>query len=127
MPFSGELSEPVGVAWLGDDRVVVCDTGDRRLVVIAVDDGGLVDEVSLPQAWPDFYSRPQVAVVREDLWVATDPPQRALWVVRSGVATRVDLGDDGLAPAGVAFRDQTLWVSDLEGAVWAFELPGSGS
>jgi len=127
VPFSGELSEPVGVAWLGDDRVLVCDTGDRRLLVIAVADGRLVAEVPLPRAWPEFYSRPQVAVVGDDLWVATDPPQRALWVVRSGVATRVDLGDDGLAPAGVAFRDRTLWVTDLSGAVWAFELPGGGS
>jgi sugar lactone lactonase YvrE len=125
VPFAGELSEPVGVAWIGDDRLLVCDTGGRRVVVIAVDDGRLVDEVPLPEAWPDFYSRPQVAVLDDDLWVATDPPQRALWMVRSGVAARLDVGDN-LAPAGVAFRDRTLWVTDLGGAVWAFELAGTG-
>jgi hypothetical protein len=65
-----------------------------------------------------------VAVVAPDVWVVTDPPQAALWVVRDGRAVRVDTRSDGLVPAGVAFADGTLWVTDLSGAVWAFELVG---
>jgi DNA-binding beta-propeller fold protein YncE len=117
----GELIEPVGLAWDGPDRLVVCDTGNRRLQVIGRD-GAVQAVIGLPEAWEDFYSRPQVAVVAPGLWVVSDSPASALWVVRDGAAHKVDLGGHGITPTGVAYGAGRLWVADLGGRVWAFDL-----
>jgi uncharacterized protein (TIGR03663 family) len=115
------LVEPVGVAWLTSERLLVCDTGHRR--ILEVDRSGhTVADVALPEAWSDFYSRPQMAVIRPGLWIATDAPARGLWLVEAGQPRFVDLGNDGITPAGVAFRDGTLWITDLGGALWAVAL-----
>jgi DNA-binding beta-propeller fold protein YncE len=117
----GELVEPVGIAWDGPDRLVVCDTGNRRLQVLGRD-GAALYVVGLPDAWMEFYSRPQLAVLAPGLWVASDTPASALWVVREGVARRVDLGGHGITPTGVAFGAGALYVADLGGRVWVFDL-----
>jgi len=78
--------------------------------------------VGLPDAWQDFYSRPQVAVLAPGLWVVSDTPASALWVVREGTVRRVDLGGHGITPTGVAFGAGALYVADLGGKVWAFDL-----
>jgi len=117
----GELVEPVGVAALDNGRTVVCDTGNRRLQVMG-NDGTVLDVVPLPEAWSDFYSRPQVTVVDDGLWIVTDSPATAVWVVRSGRAEQVVTGDEGISPAGVAWHEGTLWLSDLEGRVWKLEI-----
>jgi uncharacterized protein (TIGR03663 family) len=118
----GDFVEPVGIAWLSDSRrLVVCDTGNRRLQVIGRD-GGALGEVGLPDAWSDFYSRPQIAVISDGLWVVSDTPGSALWIVRDGVPGRVSLADAGISPTGVAATRNGLYVSDLEGKIWIFDL-----
>jgi sugar lactone lactonase YvrE len=117
----GEMVEPVGVAWDGPDRLVVCDTGNRRLQVLGRD-GAVHAVVGLPDAWQDFYSRPQVAVLAPGLWVVSDTPAATLWVVREGTVRRVDLGGHGITPTGVAYGAGALYVADLGGKVWAFDL-----
>jgi len=116
---AGQLVEPGGLAWLGDGGLVVCDTGNRRLQVFDPD-GGVRRVVQLPASWTDFYSRPQVAIVEHDLWVATDPPARSLVVVDGDEVTTVDLGAEGMSPAGVAWHDGALYVTDLERGLWVF-------
>jgi hypothetical protein len=118
---TGQLVEPVGVAWDGPDRLVVCDTGNRRLQALDRD-GAAVEVVALPDAWAEFYSRPQVAVVAPGVWVASDTPGSALWVVRDGTPRRVDLAEAGIAPTGVAAGAGALYVADLNGRVWIFVL-----
>ncbi|HPA80795.1 MAG TPA: TIGR03663 family protein [Thermoanaerobaculales bacterium] len=117
----GELVEPVGIAWDGPDRLVVCDTGNRRLQVLGRD-GAVQAVVPLPDAWSEFYSRPQLAVLAPGLWVASDTPGSALWVVREGTPRRVDLGGHEITPTGVAFGAGALYVADLGGRVWVFDL-----
>jgi uncharacterized protein (TIGR03663 family) len=117
----GEYVEPVGVAWLGDHRLVVCDTGNHRLQV--VDREGVAHRViELPGGWSEFYSRPQLALLTPELWLVTDTPAAALWVVRNGQPRRLVLADDGITPTGVAVRGTTLYLADLAGRVWVIEL-----
>ncbi len=119
----GQLEEPVGLAWVDERSVLVCDTGNRRLQVLGLD-GSAREIVELPEAWPQLLSRPQVAVLGARRWLVTDPPRRALWLVEDGKAREIDLGDSELAPSGVAWRDTgpTLAVSDLRGRVWLMEV-----
>jgi uncharacterized protein (TIGR03663 family) len=117
----GELVEPVGIAWDGPDRLVVCDTGNRRLQVLGRD-GAALEVIGLPDAWSEFYSRPQLAVLAPGLWVVTDTPASALWVVRDGMPRRVDLGGHDITPTGVAYGAGALYVADLGGRVWVFDL-----
>jgi sugar lactone lactonase YvrE len=118
----GELNEPVGVVWLDNQRLLVCDTGNRRLQVL--DREGLpLEVVPLPDAWTDFYSRPQVVGLSEGRWLLTDPPARSLWLVEDGAAKKIDLGEDGITPTGVARHGNTLYVADIDARVWAFDLP----
>jgi len=119
---AGGLVEPVGLAWLPDGRLLVCDTGNRRLVVLDRR-GNVTETVALPGAWREFYSRPQAAALAEDLWLVTDPPASALWLVRSGRVERLDLGEAGITPSGLAWRDSSLWLSDLGGRVWQVTVP----
>jgi uncharacterized protein (TIGR03663 family) len=117
----GQYVEPVGLAWLDVDRMLICDTGNHRLQ--EVDREGVARRVVvLPGAWTDFYSRPQVAVVGPELWLASDTPAAALWVIRDGQPQRVDLAGDGINPTGLAARGSTLYVADLGGRLWAFDL-----
>jgi DNA-binding beta-propeller fold protein YncE len=117
----GQLVEPGGVAFTDDGELVVCDTGNHRLQVF--DRAGAVARViDLAGTWSDFYSRPHVALIAPDLWVVTDPPARALVVIEGDAVRRVDLGADGISPAGVAFHDGTLYVTDLERKLWAFDF-----
>jgi sugar lactone lactonase YvrE len=117
----GEFVEPVGLAWLGTERLLVCDTANRRLQVLD-GEGTFVDEVLLPEAWTDFYSRPQVAVLSPELWVVSDTPGAALWVIDRRVPRRVSVADQGIIPTGVAANGSTLWVADQGGKVWVFDL-----
>jgi DNA-binding beta-propeller fold protein YncE len=120
----GQLVEPVGVTWLDRRRLLVCDTGNHRLQVL--DRGGrALAEVSLPDAWADFYSRPQILALAEDRWLVTDTPAKSLWLVEDGVAQQIDLGDADIAPSGLAREGDTLFVADIGGRVWAFQLPES--
>jgi sugar lactone lactonase YvrE len=120
----GQLVEPVGVTWLDRRRILVCDTGNRRLQVL--DRGGrALAVVPLPDAWVDFYSRPQVLAFDEDRWLVTDVPAKSLWLVESGVARKIDLNEAGIVPSGLARHGNTLYVSDLSSKVWAFELPAN--
>jgi uncharacterized protein (TIGR03663 family) len=118
----GQLVEPVGVTWLDRRRLLVCDTGNRRLQVLDRQ-GESIEVVALPDAWVDFYSRPQVLALTEDRWLATDVPAKSLWLVDNGVPTRIDLGDEDIVPTGLARGGDILYVSDLGSRVWAFQLP----
>jgi sugar lactone lactonase YvrE len=118
-----ELLEPGGVAWLGDGSLVVCDTGHRRLLQLDRS-GRLQREVVLPDAWPDYYSRPQIAALSDTLWLVSDTPQAALWLVRSQRVMRIPFDADGAAPTGVAWDldTRTLAIGDLAGRVWLLEV-----
>ncbi len=119
---AGEFVEPVGLTWLDNERLLVCDTGNRRLQV--VDRAGRpLAVVPLPGAWSDFYSRPQAVALAEDRWLVTDVPAQSLWLVEGSEARQVDLTADGITPSGLAVSDGTLYVSDLDGRVWALALP----
>ena len=118
----GELVEPVGVAWLDRQRLLVCDTGNHRLQVLDRQ-GKQLTEVALPGAWADFYSRPQVLALAEDRWLVTDTPASSLWLVEDGIARQIDLTDTGIQPSGLARNGNTLFIADFGSRVWAFELP----
>jgi len=117
----GELLEPGGLEWLSDGSFVVCDTGHRRLLHLDRD-GRLRAEVALPDAWTDYYSRPQIAALDDATWLVSDTPAGALWLVRSGRTTRLPW--PGAAPTGVASdrRAGALAVADLDGRVWLLEV-----
>ncbi len=119
------LLEPVGIAWLPDGGLLVADTGHHRLVVLG-GDGGLRRVVPLPGAWPDFYSRPQVAVLGPDRWLASDPPRRSIWLVEGGRAVEIGFPGVDLTPSGLAWDGGAgvLWVGDLAGRLWRLEVRG---
>jgi uncharacterized protein (TIGR03663 family) len=118
----GELVEPVGLTWIDDSRLLVCDTGNRRLQVLDRW-GEALAVVPLPDAWKDFYSRPQVVALSEDTWLATDVPAKCLWLIEGSEVRKIDLAPAGITPSGLARHGDTLYVSDLDGKVWAFKLP----
>jgi uncharacterized protein (TIGR03663 family) len=120
----GQLVEPVGLTWLDRRRLLICDTGNRRLQVMDRR-GRPLAVVPLPDAWADFYSRPQVLALSEDRWLVTDPPIKSMWLVEEGKPKKIDLKDEGIIPSGLALYGDTLFVSDLGSKVWAFELPVS--
>jgi hypothetical protein len=124
---AGGLDEPGGVAWVDADSLLVCDTGNRRVLVLGV--GGEVEqEVAIPRAWADYYSRPQATVLGARQWLVSDTPGSALWLVRDGVPVRLGLEVSGLAPTGLAWdaASGTLAVADLRSGVWLFEREGEG-
>jgi hypothetical protein len=53
----------------------------------------------------------------------TDTPAKSLWLVEDGVARQIDLTDADIAPSGLARDGDTLYVADVGGRMWAFELP----
>lgn len=117
----GELDEPGGVVWLDDRRVLVCDTGNHRLQVL--DQGGAsVEQVSLPDAWHDYYARPQVVALAPDTWLATDTPGRCLWLVESGRVLKIALATSGMKPTGLAWSPPKLYIGDLNGWVWELDV-----
>jgi hypothetical protein len=118
----GELDEPVGVIWLGNERLLVCDTGNHRLQVLSRE-GQPLEVVPLPGAWTDYYSRPQVVELGTGRWLLTDVPARSLWMVEDGAANKIELGGEGITPTGVAVSGNTLYVADLNSRIWAFDLP----
>lgn len=117
----GELVEPVGLAFLDEERLLVCDTGNRRLQVLT---GPQVTSVAvpLPGTWTDFYSRPQVAVLAPDRWLASDTPAGGLVEVVGGEVRRHELRGDEIEPTGLAVQGSTLWLGDRRGWVWQLEL-----
>jgi len=60
--------------------------------------------------------------VTPELWVVSDTPGQALWVVRDGAVDRVSLASEDIAPTGVAVAGQSLYVADLGGMIWIFDL-----
>jgi uncharacterized protein (TIGR03663 family) len=116
---SGELIEPGGVTWVGD-KILVCDTGNRRLQLLTIDGSG--HALPLLDAWNDFYSRPQVVRLAPDLWIASDTPAGGLWLIESGDGRLVPLRDHGLTPTGLAWSSPWLYVGDMGGRVWELEL-----
>jgi uncharacterized protein (TIGR03663 family) len=117
----GEFIEPVGLTWLDNQRLLVCDTGNHRLQVVDRV-GRPLNTVALPDAWIDFYSRPQVVALDADRWLVTDVPAQSLWLVEAGTPRKIDLAVDGITPAGLAYTDGTLLMSDLDGGVWVIGL-----
>lgn len=117
---TGEFVEPGGLAWLDRRRLLVCDTGNHRLQVVSV--AGPASVVPLAGAWDEFYARPQVAVLGDGLWLASDAPAGVLWLVRDGRPQRLALAADGIVPAGVAASGDRLAVADLTGRVWVLAV-----
>jgi hypothetical protein len=117
----GQFVEPVGLAWLDESRLLVCDTGNRRLQVLDRR-GEQLREVALPEAWSDFYSRPQVVVLEPTRWLVTDVPARGLWLVEGDRVRFIDLTEANITPSGVAHSENILYLADLLSGVWAFHL-----
>ena len=115
------LVEPVGLVWLDDRRILVCDTGNHRLRVLDRS-GRVLETVELTGAWSDFYSRPQVALLGPRRWLMTDSPARALWLADEGRVRRIGLENGEIVPSGVALGSSTLYVADTGSRVWAFDL-----
>jgi DNA-binding beta-propeller fold protein YncE len=115
----GQLIEPVGVTWIDNNRILVAETGNRRLQVLDRE-GRSLEIVELPEAWSDFYSRPQIAVDRNGRWVATDIPAQCLWVIDDGEVQRVDLTESGIVPSGLADDGTSVFISDFNSRVWVF-------
>ncbi|MGE0827108.1 MAG: NHL repeat-containing protein [Candidatus Binatia bacterium] len=121
----GLLDEPVGITWVGD-YLLVADTGNRRLQLF--DTNGQVQRiVPLPDAWPDYYSRPQVVAIRDNLWLATDLPNGGLWFIEGAQPRFVRLSTPDIQPSGLAWdaHTNTLYLSDLGGRLWQFHLTGT--
>jgi sugar lactone lactonase YvrE len=114
------LDEPGGVAWVDHDSVLVCDTGNHRMLVVSLN-GSVETEVQMPDAWEDYYSRPQVAVIAADHWVVSDTPAGVLWIVERGRVDRQLVADE-MQPTGLAWEDGVLVVGDLDGRVWRLEV-----
>jgi len=119
----GRFSEPVGLTWLDGDRILVCDTGNHRLQILDRS-GAALEVIELAEAWSDFYSRPQVAVLDGGRVLVSDTPTASLWLIEGAAARRLELGDDGIIPTGLAFWDGTLYVGDSNSRVWMFDIPG---
>ncbi len=117
----GQFVEPVGLAWLDESRLLVCDTGNRRLQVLDRR-GKQLREVALPEAWSDFYSRPQVVVLEPTRWLVTDVPAQGLWLVEGDRVRFIDLTEANITPSGVAHSENILYLADLLSGVWAFHL-----
>jgi len=119
---AGAFSEPGGLVWLGTSSLLVCDTGHRRLVVLDPDRGS-GQEIALPEAWPDYYSRPQITVLAAGRWLASDTSGAALWLVEDGKVQRIALSEDGIVPTGVAWEpdSKTLVLADLKNRLWVLE------
>jgi uncharacterized protein (TIGR03663 family) len=113
----GELVEPVGLVWLDNRRLLVCDTGNRRLQVFDRA-GSALEVVPLDRAWSDFYSRPQVVVLADGRWLVSDIPSRCLWLVDGGEAQQIDLDAEGIVPTGLAVDGERVLIADLNARVW---------
>lgn len=117
----GQFSEPVGLAWLDDDRLLVCDTGNHRLQIID-QQGAALEVIELEGSWTDFYSRPQAAVLPGGRLLVSDTPSGSLWLVDGDDIRRIELGSDGIQPTGLAYSDGSLYMGDTNGRVWVFEM-----
>ncbi|MGD9252362.1 MAG: TIGR03663 family protein [Holophagae bacterium] len=113
----GELVEPVGLVWLDNRRLLVCDTGNRRLQVLDRS-GSSLEVVPLDRAWADFYSRPQVVVLSDGQWLVSDIPSRCLWLVDGSETRQIDLGAEGIVPTGLAVDGERVLIADLNARVW---------
>jgi uncharacterized protein (TIGR03663 family) len=116
----GEFSEPVGVVWLDDDRIVVCDTGNHRVQIVDRS-GKVLEVVELDEAWADFYSRPQAAVLGDETILVSDTPAGSLWLIDGDGVRQLELGGHGIAPTGLVFDEGVLYVGDSSGRVWIFD------
>jgi len=117
----GELSEPVGLAWIDDERLVVCDTGNHRLQILHRS-GHPEAVIELGGIWTDFYARPQVAVMPDGRFLVSDTPDDSLWLVDTEQAHRIELGGEGITPTGLAVAHGALYLGDSAGRIWVLEL-----
>jgi sugar lactone lactonase YvrE len=117
----GEFSEPVGLAWIDEARLVVCDTGNHRLQILHRS-GHPEAVVELGGIWADFYARPQIAVMPDGRFLVSDTPDAALWLVDTEQARRIELGGEGITPTGLAIASNTLYLADSAGRIWVLEL-----
>ena len=79
--------------------------------------------IEIPDAWRDFYSRPQVATLDGDRILVSDTPSGSLWLIEGDDVRRLELGEAGIAPTGLAWREGVLYVADSNGRVWLFDTP----
>lgn len=124
----GEFIEPVGIAVDADGRVVVADTGNRRLQIFTAD-GEFVEAVSV-SGWEEFYSEPYVAVAGDGSYIVSDSYNHRVARYAGG---RLDMswgksGDKSgqfNRPIGVAADNQgAVYVGDtLNHRIQKFFLP----
>jgi hypothetical protein len=103
--------------WLDNRRLLVCDTGNRRLQVLDRS-GSPLDVVPLERAWADFYSRPQIVVLSDGRWLVSDIPSRCLWLVDGSEVVQIDLGAEGIVPTGLAVDGERVLIADFNARVW---------
>ncbi len=118
----GQFSEPVGLVWLDNNRLLVCDTGNHRLQILDRS-GAVLKVVVIEDAWMDFYSRPQAAVIDGGRVLVSDTPTGSLWLIDGDEVRRLELGGGGIVPTGLAWHDGALFVGDSNGRVWIFDSP----
>jgi len=118
----GQLSEPVGLAWLDADRLLVCDTGNHRVQILDRT-GAVLKLIEIEDAWMDFYSRPQATMLDGGRILVSDTPSGSLWLIDGDEVRRLELGGDGIIPTGLAFNDGVLYLGDSNGRVWIFDAP----
>lgn len=125
-PSGVGLVEPGGIEWLEEHRLLVCDTGNRRVLVVDTD-CRLLREIGMPDAWEKRSSRPQIAAIGHGRWIVSDSPGARLWLISSQEVRMIDLTGADLVPTGVEWSQplRSLFVADLNGRVWMVELPAS--
>jgi len=118
----GLFSEPVGLAWLDNERLLVCDTGNHRVQILDRS-GTVLKVIDIADAWEDFYSRPQVAVLEGERILVSDTPSGSLWLIEGDDVRRLELGAAGITPTGLAYTNGELYIADSYGRVWVFDTP----
>ena len=118
-----KLSEPGGVEWIGDDSLLICDTGNRRVLVVD-HECRLQREIDLQRAWSEYYSRPQITVLSKDRWLVSDTPGSSLWLIDGEEVQKIELTGGDIVPTGLEWSDalQALVVGDLNGRIWMMEV-----
>lgn len=125
---TGEFIEPVGIAVDPEGRVIVADTGNRRLQVF--DAEGTFIEAHLVSGWEEFYSEPYIAVASDGAIIVSDSYNHRVARYVGGTLTTSwgksgSKGGEFNRPIGVAADNQGgIYVSDtLNHRIQKFFLP----
>lgn len=116
---SGQLSEPVGLAFDNQGLLVIADCGNRRIQYFS-DDGDFIKEFSV-DAWENFYSEPYIDIDSQNRIYLSDSDQDTILIYSGSgrLLTNLGISNEGIAyfkkPKGLAVDDeQDIYISDSE-------------